>query len=128
MRDATFYQLDETVNADAVGGAAFKIDGTPVEGLRLGFQVERDGADADETLIISVYGKDGSDVDNGDELLATIPQIVVGDLNAAGEVYVECVIHTTLSHIIPYFDVGGTTPDWDIQYAVVSGPSNGVVG
>lgn len=126
MRDELLDHAAQTgIAADAFSTNALQINKTGKDGIWLRFRVSRDGADADETLEILIYGKD-TDASWAvtDDLIGGAGQIVVNDIPASGVVIRYCKVQTDFAYIKAYYNVGGTSPDWDVEgWEVVSGPA-----
>lgn len=128
MRDNTLISTDAAVAADAMATSEMNIGKTPHDGVWLQFIITRNDNDADETLDITVHGKDGAGVASTDDIIDTIPQIANADVANGATIVREVLVQTDFTHINAYYNVGGTTPSWDVEFAVVSGPSTGKVG
>ncbi|HEY6021113.1 MAG TPA: hypothetical protein VIY48_14755 [Candidatus Paceibacterota bacterium] len=122
MRDANQLLTDSAVAADAFAANAIEVDKTPVDGLWLQLVITRNGADADETLDITIYGKDTDAAwATTDDPVAITDQVANADV-ASGATIVKYVrVSTKHKYIKPYYNVGGTTPSYTIVCAVVTG-------
>lgn len=125
MRDTNLLLTDTAVAADAFSANALNLSGTPAQGAWLQFKITRNHTDADEVLDITVYGKDTDAawaVDTTVTPLGSFKQIVHADVANGGVLIKYMLIQTPLNYVKPYYNVGGTTPSWTIECAVVSGP------
>jgi len=128
MRDNSFFSEDAAVAADAMATTEFNIKKTPGAGIWLQFVITRNDDDADETLDISIHGKATATVAETDDQIGVIPQIVDAVCANGATIVREVLIQTEFAYINAYYDVGGTTPSYDIDMSIVSGPSTGQVG
>lgn len=127
MRDNNLIHVAQTaIAADAFSTNALTLNKTDGKGIWLEFVVSRDGADADETVQILIYGKD---TDAGwsataDDVVGGAGILTATDcLSGGAAVRVFALVQTKFKYIKAYYDVGGTTPDWDVEsWGVVSGP------
>lgn len=126
MRDTNLILTDAAVAADAFSANALDLDGTPAEGIWLQFVITRNHTDADETLAITVYGKDTNAawaLDTTVTPLAYVGKTIVhADVANGATIIRYALVQTKLNFIKAYYDVGGTTPSWTIVCAVVPGP------
>jgi hypothetical protein len=125
MRDTNLLgTIDAAVAADAFAADAIAVNKTPATGVWVQFVIKRNGADADETLDITIYGKD-TDASWAvtDQEVGVVGTIVNADVAAAGTIIREVLVQTKLKYICPHYNVTGTTPSYDITYGVVSGPA-----
>ena len=126
MRDTNALLTDAAVAADAFSASAIALDGTPTAGVWLQFVITRNHTDADETLDITVYGKDTDAAWALDTTVTPLvfvgKQIVHADIANGATIVRYTLVQTKLNYIKPYYNVGGTTPSWTIVCAVVSGP------
>lgn len=122
MRDNNQLLTDAAVAADAFAANAIEVDKTPIEGLWLQFEITKTGADADERLDITVYGKDA---DSGwattDDKVGVVEGQVGSGMDTGDKVIKYARVQTGHTYIKPYYDVTGTTPGFTIVCAVVSG-------
>lgn len=122
MRDNSQLLTDAAVAADAFAANALRVDKTPAAGLWLQFIITKVGADADERLDVSVYGKDtDASWATTDARLGALAQVGSG-LAQNGVLIRYLLLQTDLRYIKPYYDVSGTTPSFTIACAVVTGP------
>lgn len=127
MRDNNLLTDDAAVAADAFMTDAIQLNKTPAEGIWLQFVITRNDSDADETLDITVYGKDSnSGWATTDDPVAILPQIANGDVANGATIIRYVRVQTKFAYIKPYLNVGGTTPSWDVTAAVVSGPTRDI--
>lgn len=126
MRDTNALITDSAVAADAFATNALPIHKTPVNGTWLQFKITKQGTDADERLDIKVYGKDtDSSWAVTDDPVGILPQVGSG-MSEDGVVIKHLLVQTNHAYVKPFYDVSGTTPSWDVEVAVVSGPSQDV--
>lgn len=123
MRDTNLLVSDTGVAADAFSANALQVDKTPDQGIWLQFVVTKTGADADERLDITIYGKDTNAnwALTDDQIGAVAGQIGSG-LATSGVVIKYALVQTKNKFIKPYYNVSGTTPGFTIACGVVSGP------
>lgn len=121
MRDNNQLLTDAAVAATAFAANAIEVDKTPVQGLILQFVITKVGADADERIDITVYGKDTDAAwATTDDPVGILPQ--QGSGLATGGVLVKYVrVATNHKYIKPRYTLSGTTPSFTIVCAVVSG-------
>lgn len=124
MRDTNLLGTkDSAVAADAFATDALALKKTPAAGVWVQFVITRNHTDADETLDITLYGKD-SDAAWAvtDDPVAVLPHIANADVANGATILRHVLVQTSFAYIKAYYDVGGTTPSYDITYGVVSGP------
>lgn len=123
MRDNNLILTDAAVAADAFAAEALAVNKTGHRGIWLQFAVTRNDADADETLDITIYGKD-SDAAWAvtDAEVGIVPTIVDGTVADGDTVVLYALVMAPYAYIKPHYNVSGTTPDYDIVCSVVSGP------
>lgn len=123
MRDTNLLLTDAAVAADAFSANALNLDGTPAAGAWLQLVITRNHTDADETLDITIYGKNTDAAwATTDTPLNRVKQIVHADVANGVTIIRYVLVQTKLNFIKPYYDVGGTTPSWTIAAGIVSGP------
>lgn len=123
MRDYTLL-TDAGVAADAFAANAIAVNKTPADGIWLQLIVTKTGADADERLDITIYGKDADAAwALTDDKVAVVQGQIGNGLAQNGVVIKYCHVQTDHLFIKPYYDVTGTTPGFTINCAVVTGPS-----
>ena len=124
MRDNLLLSaVDAAVAADAFATDALEVDKTGQEGVWLQFIITRNDADADETLDAIIYGKDADAAwAITDDPVGVLPHVADGDVADGGTIVLYVKVQTKYAFIKPRYDVGGTTPSWDITYGVVSAP------
>lgn len=128
MRDTNLLLTDASISADAFAANALNLDGTPAEGVWLQFHITKTGADSDERLDITVYGKDtDSSWATTDTPLNRLAQVGSG-LATSGVLIRYLLVQTKLNYIKPYYDVSGTTPGFSVVCSVVSGPDQWQTG
>jgi hypothetical protein len=123
MRDNSLLLTDEGVAADAFAANALAVNKTGHRGIWLQFKVTKSGADADERLDITIYGKDS---DSGwattDDKVGVVSGQIGSGMDTGDAVVKYALVMAPYAYIKPHYDVSGTTPDWDIECSVVSGP------
>lgn len=125
MRDTNLLVTDAAVAANAFSANALNLDGTPAEGIWLQLVITRNHTDADETLDITIYGKNTDAawaIDTTVTPLNKLKQIVHADVANGGTIIRYVLVQTKLNYIKPYYNVGGTTPSWTTVASIVSGP------
>jgi hypothetical protein len=126
MRDANLIGTADTgISSDSFATDALEVDNTGEKGVWVQFVVTRNDADADETLQIRVFAKDSDaswDILT-DDLVGGAGILEDGDI-ANGETVVRyALVQTKHTYIKAHYDVEGTSPDYDVTYSIVSGPS-----
>jgi hypothetical protein len=124
MRDTNLLLTDAAVAADAFSANALDLKKTPAEGLWLQCHVTKTGADADERLDVTFYGKD---TDAAWALTDEKVGVLLGGQIGAGLAQNAVVVRyakivTDKRFVKPYYDVTGTTPGFTIVCSVVTGP------
>lgn len=123
MRDNNQKLTDAGVAATAFAANAIAVNKTPVDGLWLMFEITKTGADADERLDITVYGKDTDAAwATTDDPVGVVPQVGSG-MATNGKVIKYARISAKKAYIKPRYTVSGTTPGFTIVCSVVSGVS-----
>jgi hypothetical protein len=123
MRDGNLLLTDNGISASAFAANALRVNKTPADGIWLQFNITKTGVDADERLDIPIYGKD---TDSGwatsDAQVGVVPGQIGAGMAQNQTVVRFAKVQTKFAYIKPRYNTSGTTPGFNVECAVVSGP------